>query len=323
MFEVGSWLSTLVEEHMKYAVLFPGQGSQDVGMCADVRAARVDLLGPSATLVLGWDLDRLITQGPPEELLRTEHAQPALYSTAFALWSVFSEMVEQAPSAGAGHSLGEYTALAAAGAFSYLDGLALVAKRGKAMARAAGESASGMAALLGADFDTADSIARHRRADGGSLYVANINAPGQVVVAGSLTDLDWLTQNARSLGIRRAVRLKVAAGFHSPFMASAASSLQAALDDVEMTDPQFDVYANVSGRPTTNARETLREQLTAPVKFSQTIENMVDAGIDTFVHLGPGDVTAGLAKRTAKDANVHVVSTIDQARAVADALSVE
>ncbi len=308
---------------MKYAVLFPGQGSQNVGMCQDVRMERQDLLGTSANLVLGWDLDALISEGPQEELLKTEHAQPALYATAFALWAVFSDMVDSAPSAGAGHSLGEYTALAAAGAFSYLDGLALVAKRGRAMAGAASESASGMAALLGADVGTADAIARQRRADGGSLHVANINAPGQVVVAGSLADLEWLAQNARSLGIRRAVKLKVAAGFHSPFMSSAASSLEAALDEADMVSPRFDVYANVSGRPTTNVRETLRQQLTAPVRFLQTIEGMVEAGIDTFVHIGPGDVTAGLAKRTAENATVHVVSSINQARAVADALSVE
>lgn len=308
---------------MTYAVLFPGQGSQSVGMCAEVRAERADLLGSSANAVLGWDLDRLIAEGPEEELIKTEHAQPALYATEFALWSVFADIVDTPPSAAAGHSLGEYTALAAAGVFSYLEGLALVAKRGRAMAIAASETESGMAALLGADLDTVDAITARRRADGGSLHVANVNAPGQIVVAGGLTDLEWLVENARDLGVRRAVILKVAAGFHSPFMASAASSLEAALDEAEMVDPRFDVYANVSGRPTTDPRETLRQQLTSPVRFSQALEAMADACIDTFVHVGPGDVTAGLVKRTVKGATVYIVSTIDQARAVADALSVE
>ncbi len=308
---------------MTYAVLFPGQGSQSVGMCADVRRERPDLLGPAANTVLGWDLERLIAVGPEEELTKTENAQPALYATAFALWSVFDEAVATPPVASAGHSLGEYTALASAGVLSYFEGLALVAKRGMAMAQSASEATSGMAALLGTDVDTAERIASDRRAGGGSLYVANINAPGQIVVAGGVDDLAWLEEHARNLGVRRAVILKVAGGFHSPFMASAETSLTEALDEAHMADPRFDVYANVTGRPTSQPRTTLRQQLTAPVRFAETLEAMADAGIDTFVHVGPGDVTAGLAKRTIKDATTHVVSTIDQARAVAGVLSVQ
>ena len=308
---------------MSYAVLFPGQGSQSVGMCADVRAQRPDLLGPAANEVLGWDLDLLISDGPDEELIKTQHAQPALYATSFALWSEFAAAVETPPSAAAGHSLGEYTALAAAGVFSYLDGLALVARRGAAMADAASQAPSGMAALLGADLEVAEAVVTLRRSQGGALYVANINAPGQIVVAGGLDDLDWLAANARDHGIRRAVILKVAGGFHSPFMASAATSLEGALHDVEMGPGLFDVYANVSADMTSDPRRTLSEQLISPVRFAQTLEAIAASGIDTFVHVGPGDVTAGLAKRTVADATVHVVSTIDQAREVAGELSVQ
>jgi [acyl-carrier-protein] S-malonyltransferase len=308
---------------MKYAVLFPGQGSQTVGMCADARIERPDLVGPVADEIVGWDINALIDEGTEEDLTKTQHAQPALYAVSFALWSVFSGAVGLEPTAGAGHSLGEYTALAAAEAIGYLDGLSLVAQRGNAMAMSAAESSSGMAALLGADLETAEMVAALRRSEGGALYVANINAPGQIVVAGGTDDLAWLVAEARGIGIRRAVVLKVAGGFHSPFMASAAESLGEALDATTIKVPVFDIYANVTGQPTLDPRTTLGDQLTSTVRFAETLEAMADAGIDTFVHIGPGDVTAGLAKRAIKGATVHVVSTTDEARAIAELLSVE
>jgi len=308
---------------MKYAVLFPGQGSQTVGMCADARRERPDLVGPFANDIVGWDMNAVIDDGTEDDLTKTEHAQPALYAVSYALWSVFADSVTVAPTAGAGHSLGEYTALAAAEAVGYFDGLSLVAKRGNAMAMSASESSSGMAALLGADLDKAEEVAAFRRSEGGSLFVANINAPGQIVVAGGTEDLAWLAAQARELGIRRAIILKVAGGFHSPFMASAAKSLDEALETTTMQSPVFDVYANVTGQPTTDPRATLGEQLTSTVRFAETLVAMAEMGIDTFVHVGPGDVTAGLAKRSVRDATVHVVSTTDEARAIAHLLSVE
>lgn len=308
---------------MKYAVLFPGQGSQTVGMCADARRERPDLVGDNANEIVGWDINAVIDDGTEDELTRTEHAQPALYAVSYALWSVFCDAVSVLPSAGAGHSLGEYTALAAAGALGYNDGLSLVSKRGNAMARSAAESSSGMAALMGADMDKAEEVAALRRSEGGALFVANINAPGQIVVAGGTEDLAWLAAEARGLGIRRAIVLKVAGGFHSPFMASAAESLGEALASTTITTPDFDVYANVTGQPTKDPRTTLGGQLTSTVRFAETLTAMAESGVDTFIHIGPGDVTAGLAKRTVKGATVHVVSTTDQARAIAGLLSVE
>jgi [acyl-carrier-protein] S-malonyltransferase len=308
---------------MKYAVLFPGQGSQTVGMCADARRESPDLVGPVANEIVGWDINALIDDGTLDDLTKTEHAQPCLYAVSYALWSVFADSVTVPPAAGAGHSLGEYTALAAAGALGYYDGLSLVAQRGNAMATSASESSSGMAALLGADLDKAEEIAALRRSEGGALYVANINAPGQIVVAGGTDDLAWLVAEARDLGVRRAIILKVAGGFHSPFMASAAESLGRALDATTINAPAFDVYANVTGQLTTDPRTTLGEQLTSTVRFAETLGAMAETGVDTFVHVGPGDVTAGLAKRAVKGATVHVVSTTDQARAIAELLSVE
>lgn len=308
---------------MKYAVLFPGQGSQAVGMCADVRAQRPDLFGDAVNDLLGWDLNELIEHGPQERLTETQHAQPALYATSYGLYDEFASLVSTPPSAAAGHSLGEYTALAAAGAVSYLDGLALVAKRGEAMAACAASQSSGMAALLGTDRDHAEALSQQRRADGGQLYVANLNAPGQVVVAGGSEDIAWLVEHARDLGVRRAVALDVAGGFHSPFMVEAASALDEALRATEFAPPRFDVYANATAHPTTDVQQTLSDQLTATVRFDETLTGLAENGITTFVHVGPGDVTAGFAKRTVEGAEVKVVATIEQARLVADELSVQ
>ena len=308
---------------MRYAVLFPGQGSQTVGMCADARSKYPEICGPQAAELLGWDLDSLITNGPEERLTETQHAQPALYAVSYALWAEFSDHVSTPPVAAAGHSLGEYTALAAAGALDYLDGLGLVARRGKAMAAAAGLEDSGMAALLGADATTAHGVVAARAQLGGSLSVANMNAPGQIVVAGGADDLTWLEQNARDFGVRRAIRLKVAGAFHSPFMAPAAESLASALESISFGAGSFDVYANVTSQPTSDPADTLIAQLTGPVRFAETLEHISSTGVDTFVHVGPGDVAAGLVKRTVTDANVKVVSSIDQARAVARELSVQ
>lgn len=292
-------------------------------MCADVRAQRPDLFGDAANDLLGWDLNELIEHGPQDRLTETQHAQPALYATSFALYDEFVSLVSAPPSAAAGHSLGEYTALAAAGAMSYLDGLALVSQRGEAMAACAASQSSGMAALLGTDREHAETVAAQRRADGGQLYVANLNAPGQVVVAGGSEDIAWLVEHARDLGVRRAVALDVAGGFHSPFMAEAASALDEALQATEFATPRFDVYANATARPTTDVQQTLSDQLTATVRFDETLTNLAEDGITTFVHVGPGDVTAGFAKRTVEGAEVKVVATMEQARLVADELSVQ
>ena len=307
---------------MTYAVLFPGQGSQFVGMAADVRAEMPDLIA-EASEVLGWDLDRLIADGPESDLTATDRAQPALYVTSFGLWREFADAVHDGPVAAAGHSLGEYTALAAAQAMSFRDGLALVAARGAAMAEASASTDSSMAAVIGADEDAVSDIAAQHRADGGALHVANINAPGQIVVSGGSEDIAWLVDNARSLGLRRAIPLNVAAGFHSPFMDGARRSLTAVLDDMSFATPRFSVFANATASITEDPATSLADQLTAPVRFSETLLTMAAAGVDTFVHVGPGEVTAGLARRTVPGARVMVVSTLLDARTVAEELSIQ
>jgi [acyl-carrier-protein] S-malonyltransferase len=296
---------------MPYAVLFPGQGSQFVGMGADVFAARPELLVDIADEVLGWSLRNLCAVGPEDELMRTDRVQPALYGVAYALWDEFRRQATNGPVAAAGHSLGEYTAFAAAGAIGFAEGLRLVAARGRAMAHAAAQNEGGMAALLGADVESAEAMSAACRSGGGALWVANINAPGQVVVAGTATAIEWAGQHARDFGIRRVIPLKVAGAFHSPLMEPAAADLATSLEGAEFLPAEFAVWANADAAPVLDPVDTLHRQLTSPVRFAESLEAMAAAGVDTFVHIGPGDVTAGLAKRTVPGATVHVVASLD------------
>lgn len=303
-------------------ILFPGQGSQSVGMGADLFDARPDLLGERADEILGFSLRTLCLDGPEERLTRTEHAQPALFALSYALWDVVESEAGLSPAGAAGHSLGEYTALAAAGVFDFDSALSLVALRGRAMGRAADLGDSGMAALLGSDRDSAEEVCRIRRQEGGSLEVANVNAPGQVVVAGGRDDLDWLGDNSSRLGIRRVIPLAVAGAFHSGFMASAQAELAAALETSSMESPHFPVWSNTSARPHRPGEigELLVRQLVEPVLFSDSLQDMAAAGIDTFIHVGPGDVTAGLARKTIPGAQVHSISSGADITSVLDAL---
>ncbi len=305
---------------MSHAVLFPGQGSQYVGMGADLFDAMPGLLGDSADEALGWSLRRMCLDGPEEALTRTEHAQPALYALSYALWTALALRIEP-PMAAAGHSLGEYTALAAAGSVEFADGLRLVAARGRAMAAAADATSSGMAALIGGDDDAPEALAGARRAVGGQLWVANRNAPGQVVVAGGLEDLEWAAEHARDHGIRRVVPLKVAGAFHSPLMAGAAESLRAAVEVTPWRPTRFAVWANATARPHAgDIGEVLLAQLIAPVRFAETLQGMAAAGVETFVHVGPGDVTAGLARRSVEGTEALVVSSLDEIGPAAERL---
>jgi [acyl-carrier-protein] S-malonyltransferase len=305
---------------VSYAVLFPGQGSQVVGMGADVLGARPDLCAV-ADGVLGWSLARLCREGPEEELTRTERAQPALYAVGFALWEALAARVGRPPAGAAGHSLGEYTALAAAGVLSFEGGLRLVAARAAAMGAAAAAEPSGMAALLGADVGAAEALAAARRAVGGRLWVANRNAPGQVVVAGGIADLSWAEEHAGEHGVRRVALLKVAGAFHSPFMAPATERLREAVEAASFRPARFPVWANATAVPYSGETgPALLRQLTAPVRFAETLASMAAAGIRRFVHVGPGDVTAGLARRSVDGAETHAVSRLDEVDAVAEAL---
>ena len=291
-------------------------------MGADLFEARRDLLGARSDEILGWSLEKMCLEGPEHELTRTEHAQPALFALSYAMWDVLGESLDVAPAGAAGHSLGEYTALCAAGVIDYDSALAVVSARGSAMADAADREPSGMAALLGADLELARSVVRHRTSQGGRLELANINAPGQIVVAGGADDIEWLSENSRDLGIRRVVPLKVAGAFHSTFMEPAADEVGQALAELDISPPAFPVWSNTTAKPhdVGSVRRLLRDQVVSTVRFSESLLNMAASGIDTFVHVGPGDVTAGMARRTVTDAETHVASKIEDIDEVADSL---
>ncbi len=307
---------------MSVAVLFPGQGSQHVGMGAELFESRPDLLGEPADEVLGWSLRSLCLDGPEELLTRTEYAQAALFALSYALWDELRKSWDGPVAGGAGHSLGEYTALTAARAIPFDRALDVVSRRGVAMGRAADLEPSGMAALIGVDPELAGAVASRRRAEGGRLEVANVNAPGQVVVAGGVEDIAWVSENGRDLGVRRVVPLKVDGAFHSSFMEPALDDVGEALTSVGFTEPDFPVWSNTTARPhdCDLLPVTLRSQVVSPVRFEESLEDMAADGIDIYVHIGPGNVTASMARRTLEGATVHVVSDVADIPAVAAAL---
>lgn len=307
---------------MSLAVLFPGQGSQFAGMSADVFEARPDLLVDRAESILGWSLRDLCASGPLEQLTDTRHAQPVLYAVAYAMWEQVRDHLPQ-PAFLAGHSLGEYTALAASGMVSFDDGLRLVAARGAAMAEAASHEESGMAALLGVDEDEARAIVAACNAEGGTCTLANINSPAELVVAGSAGDLAWMEERARDLGARRVIPLKVAGAFHTHFMDDAVEPLRSALAGIRFSEPSIPVVGNTDAVPITpdTVADTLARQIVEPVRFSDGLRFMAGAGVSTFIHLGPGHVTAGMAKRTIPDARVESISELDDLPHVLDDLA--
>lgn len=290
---------------MDLVLLFPGQGSQKPGMGEDLAAAY-----PAARAVfervdraLGTPLSELCFQGPADELTLTHNAQPALFAHGAASWAVIAGLAEARVKAAAGHSLGEFTAYHAAGAVDLEAGARLVRRRGELMLEAGRARPGTMAALLGEFTTPIEELAAQASAEAGIVVPANYNAPGQVVVSGELSGVERLMELARERGARRAVRLSVSGAFHSPLMESAAQGLASALADACMVDPKFPVVSNVTALPIVSADEAralLSRQLTAPVRWTEVIQELARRHPDAlFVELGPGNVLAGLLKRIA------------------------
>ena len=306
----------------KIALLFAGQGAQVVGMGKDLAGefpAAADLFR-QADEILGRKLSDIAWNGPIEELTKTSNCQPALFVHGLACFSILRELVGDFPAGGAaGLSLGEMTAHAAAGTFDFENGLKLVQKRGEFMDEACAETIGGMAAMIGGLENDVRQLAADEDVD-----VANINAPGQIVISGELAKVEAAAGVAKEYGIRRATMLNVAGAYHSRLMESAYEKLGAALLEVQMQVPQFRVISNVTGREVETLpeiRQTLQDQVTSTVRWVDCMERLVDLGCDLFIELGPGGVLAGLLKRTRKDVEVISVGDVESVRAGAARLA--
>jgi len=285
---------------MKYAVLFPGQGSQSVGMLGALAAVYpvVTQTFREASAALGWDLSRLVREGPAEELNRTERTQPALLAAGIAAWRAWQSHQPEAPVAMAGHSLGEYAALVAAGSLPFADALKLVELRGQLMQHAVPQGSGGMVAVVGMEDAAIEQLCASYT--GGVLEPVNYNAPGQVVVAGQSGALKWLEDNAKAAGARMTVRLPVSVPSHCSLMKGAALELAGRLTQVPFQNPVIPVLHNLDAEahPQPHSlRGALREQLYKPVRWTQTIRALAERGATLFLECGPGRVLAGLNKR--------------------------
>jgi len=295
----------------KIALLFAGQGAQTVGMGKDLAKDFVEAadLFQRADEVLGRKLSEIAWHGPLEELTRTSNCQPALYVYGLGCLSVLRDIAGMFPiTAAAGLSLGEWTAHAAAGTFSFEDGLRLVERRGRFMEAACEATSGAMAAMIGADESAVRALASATDVD-----VANINAPGQIVVSGERAKVEMAVALAKEHGIRRGTLLNVAGAYHSRLMETAYQQVGQSLLDVILQKPEFPVISNVTGAQVESAdeiRETLQEQVTATVRWTDCIERMLEMGCDLFLELGPGGVLAGLLQRVRKGTEVISVTDV-------------
>lgn len=309
------------------SLIFPGQGAQSVGMGRDFFESHeaAKSIFDRANDILPFDLASLCFEGPAEELSKTDVQQPAIFVTSVAIWESFLAAGAQrnACACTGGLSLGEYTALYAAGAFTFEDALRLVYKRGQLMQQAAVATPSGMVTLVGATEATADELCDKVRGSD-VLAPANYNCPGQVVISGSQAACDRAVEAAGSFDCR-AIALAVAGAFHSPLMQSAADELAATLAATPFNDLAMPVYSNVTAGLHSDAdaiRELLCRQVTHPVKWQRCMESMVSTGVQSFVEIGPGRVLTGLVRKTDRSLVAINVSKADGMSAGLEALTV-
>ncbi|MFL6785156.1 MAG: ACP S-malonyltransferase [Sphingomicrobium sp.] len=302
------------------AFIFPGQGSQAVGMgaaLADASRTARDVFD-EVDEALGQNLFRLMREGPDEELKLTENAQPAIMAHSLAVFRTIGASLTDLANFVAGHSLGEYSALCAAGSFDLSTTARLLKLRGQAMQQAVPVGEGAMAALLGADLDLAQRIA-DAAAKGEVCTVANDNDPSQVVISGHKGAIDRAIAIARDMGAKRAVSLPVSAPFHCPLMQPAAEAMRDALGYVVLHEPAAPIFANVTARPETDPdtiRQQLVDQVTGMVRWRESVANMFEAGVHEFVELG-GKVLGAMVKRIVPDAKVTSVVTIEDIEALA------
>jgi [acyl-carrier-protein] S-malonyltransferase len=302
-------------------LLFSGQGAQKVGMGKDFHeaSATARALFERADEVLGFPLSTTMFEGPEDELTRTSRCQPALYLHGLVALALLKERVGGLnPVAAAGLSLGEFTAHSAAGTFSFEDGLKLVARRGLFMEEACRARQGAMAALIGGEEEAVKALAAECAVD-----VANFNAPGQIVLSGTMEGIDAAVEKARDHGIRRAIKLNVAGAYHSRLMQSAQDQLAAELAGVAMQPPGIPVVCNFGASVVADPaeiRSMLEKQVTGSVRWTESIRLLCEKGHRTFIELGPGKVLAGLVAKIDKDATVHSVEDLASLEAVTEVL---
>lgn len=286
---------------MKKAFVFPGQGAQFSGMGKDMyeQSALAKELFEKANEILGFRITDIMFEGSDEDLRQTKVTQPAVFLHSVILAKTYAEKFE--PSMVAGHSLGEFSALVAAGALSFEDGLVLVSKRAMAMQKACELQPSTMAAIIGLSDEKVEEICA---SIDGVVVPANYNCPGQLVISGSMEAIDAACEKLKEAGAKRALKLSVGGAFHSPLMQPAQEELAAAIEQAQFMTPICPVYQNVSTQGETDPaviKANLVKQLTSPVKWTQSVQNMIADGVEQFVEVGPGSVLQGLVKKIQKD----------------------
>jgi len=298
---------------MKIAFLYPGQASQHVGMGKDLaeRHPVVREIFSLADEIMGAPLSRICFDGPEEELRQTMYTQPAIFTHSVAVTRLLGIM----PAAAAGHSLGEYSALVAAGAMSFEDGLRLVKKRGELMQESGTRSPGTMAAVIGAAPELVEEACDEARS-AGIVQTANFNSPGQIVISGSVAGIDAAADALKARGVRIVKKLPVSGAFHSPLMQYAQDEIGTVLEATPIQDAAFPVYTNVTGEAVTDSatiREMLFKQITSPVLWEAGMRNMLRDGVRKFFEGGPGSVLQGLLKRISAEAECSGVGTADEA----------
>jgi len=304
----------------KVAFCFPGQGALEAGMGRDIaeavpEAMEVFRIGSEAS---GLDLVRLCFEAELDELVETEVQQPALVATSLAILAALRRRGIQ-PDVVVGHSVGEFAALASVGVLSTADAIGLVRERGLAMAEAARQRPGVMAAILGLEDEEVENLCRKIV----GVWPANYNCPGQIVISGENEAVEECCAEAESLGARRAIRLRVSGAFHSPLVARAADRLRPAVDRIKFAEPIAPFMSTVTARiePAARLGTLLVDQLTAPVKFTQSARELMKQGVSTFVEVGPGNVLSGLLKRIDRSVKAISVNSLESLETIEEALS--
>jgi [acyl-carrier-protein] S-malonyltransferase len=311
----------------KIAFLFPGQGSQTVGMGKALAESDRSIMEifERADDALNFKLSNIIFEGPQDELTLTTNAQPALLTTSIAVLHYFKKSGIE-PDFVAGHSLGEYSALVAAEAFSFEEGVRAVRKRGEYMEEAVPNGEGTMAAILGLDRETLAEVTDQVTRDGHTVQLANLNCPGQIVISGSKQGVELAGQKAKEKGAKRVIPLEVSGPFHSVLMKPAAEKFQSVLNEMNMKDAKVPVISNVTANPihaASEIKEKLIEQLYSPVLWEDSVRKMIELGVDTFIEIGPGKVLSGLVKKVDRTVKTLAVSDEDSFQAAMEALKEE